>query len=143
LLDLDSFSIVKPLIFKAILGLSRESGLHPRCCALPRLRKIGQQVTGGGYGDIWRGLVGGQCVCVKIMRIFEDSDVQAVLKVCFSKSFTCFDIYLLGIRSRSSHLAPAVSPKRPSLLRFVLSRQKAVSCRPVDGKRAHHDISKA
>jgi hypothetical protein len=83
LLDLDSFSVVKPLISKSLLRISRESGLHPRCCALSGLQKIGQQVTGGGFGDIWQGLVRGQGVCVKVMRIFEDSDIQVVLKVCF------------------------------------------------------------
>ncbi|KAJ7794222.1 kinase-like domain-containing protein, partial [Mycena leptocephala] len=44
-------------ISKALLRISRESGLHPRCCALSGLQKIGQQVTGGGFGDIWQGLV--------------------------------------------------------------------------------------
>ncbi|KAJ7249440.1 kinase-like domain-containing protein [Mycena rebaudengoi] len=79
-LDLDSFSVVKPLIFKALCSLSRVSGLHPRCFALTELEKVGQQVGGGGFGDIWKGLVGGQIVCVKIMRIFGDHDVQTLLK---------------------------------------------------------------
>ncbi|KAJ7191543.1 kinase-like domain-containing protein [Mycena pura] len=79
-LDLDSFSVVKPLIFKALCSLSRVSGLHPRCFALTELEKLGQQVAGGGVGDIWKGLVGGQTICVKIMRVFQDDDVQALLK---------------------------------------------------------------
>ncbi|KAJ7093746.1 kinase-like domain-containing protein [Mycena epipterygia] len=109
LLDLDSFSVVKPLISKALLRLSRESGLHPRCCTLTGLQKIGQQVTGGGFGDIWRGLVRGQGVSVKIMRIFEDSDVQAVLKefgrealiwrqLCHPNVLPFFGLYYLGER---------------------------------------------
>ncbi|KAF7369136.1 Protein kinase domain-containing protein [Mycena venus] len=80
LLDLVSFSIVRPTIFEALVRLSRASGLHPRCFALSGLQKVGQQVTGGGFGDIWKGLVRGQGVSVKIMRIFEDSDIKAVLK---------------------------------------------------------------
>ncbi|KAJ7300978.1 kinase-like domain-containing protein [Mycena albidolilacea] len=79
-LDLDSFSVVKPLICKALGRLSRVSGLHPHCFALTGLQKIGQQVGGGGFGDIWKGLVRGQSVCVKIMRIFQNDDIQAVLK---------------------------------------------------------------
>ncbi|KAJ7887127.1 hypothetical protein B0H14DRAFT_2242691, partial [Mycena olivaceomarginata] len=37
-------------------------------------------VTGGGSGDICEGLVRKQCVCLKIMRIFEYSNVEMVLK---------------------------------------------------------------
>ncbi|KAJ7829109.1 kinase-like domain-containing protein [Mycena leptocephala] len=79
-LDLDSFSVVKPVICKALLRLSRASGLHPRCFALSDLQKVGQQVAAGGFGDIWKGLVRGQSVCVKVMRIFREDDVRAVLK---------------------------------------------------------------
>ncbi|KAJ7810758.1 kinase-like domain-containing protein [Mycena olivaceomarginata] len=80
LLDLDSFSVVRPLLLQALLRLSRASGLHPRCFVLPELQKIGQQVAAGGFGDIWKGLVCGQTVSVKIMRIFQDSHVEGALK---------------------------------------------------------------
>ncbi|KAJ7678058.1 kinase-like domain-containing protein [Mycena polygramma] len=80
LLDIDSFSVVKPLIFKALLRLSRASGLHPRCFALPKLQKVGDQVAAGGFGDLWKGLVSGKSVSVKIMRVFRNGDVEAVLK---------------------------------------------------------------
>ncbi|KAJ7821966.1 kinase-like domain-containing protein, partial [Mycena leptocephala] len=79
LLDLDSFSFSKPLILKALLRLSRESGLHPRCFVLPEVHKVGNQVAAGGFGDLWKGLVHNINVSVKIMRVFEDSDVQAIL----------------------------------------------------------------
>ncbi|KAJ7828964.1 hypothetical protein B0H13DRAFT_2213778, partial [Mycena leptocephala] len=79
-LDLDLFSVVKPVICKALLRLCRASGLHPRCFALTGLQKVGQQVAAGGFGDIWKGLVRGRSVCVKIMRLFQDGDIQAVLK---------------------------------------------------------------
>ncbi|KAJ7821983.1 kinase-like domain-containing protein, partial [Mycena leptocephala] len=79
LLDLDSFSFSKPLILKALLRLSRESGLHPRCFVLPELHKVGNQVAAGGFGDLWKGLVCDVSVSVKIMRVFEDSDVQSIL----------------------------------------------------------------
>jgi hypothetical protein len=45
---------------------------------------VGQQVAAGGFGDIWKGLVGGRSVCVKIMRLFREADIQAVVKVYFS-----------------------------------------------------------
>ncbi|KAK7026355.1 kinase domain-containing protein [Favolaschia claudopus] len=76
LLDLELLSEIRPLLFKLMLRLSRTSGLYPRCFSLTGLQKIGKQVAGGGYGDIWRGLLRGQRVCIKMMRIFQKDDIQ-------------------------------------------------------------------
>ncbi|KAJ7873737.1 hypothetical protein B0H13DRAFT_1466614, partial [Mycena leptocephala] len=80
LLDLlQDVSNIMPLILKALLRLSRESDLHPRCFVLPELHKVGNQVAAGGSGDLWKGLVREVTISVRIMRVFEDSDVQAIL----------------------------------------------------------------
>ncbi|KAJ7883532.1 kinase-like domain-containing protein [Mycena olivaceomarginata] len=144
LLDLDFFAVVRPLIFQALLQLSRASGLHPRCLVLSELQKVGPQVTGGGFGDIWKGLIRGQSVCVKIMRIFEDSNVQALLKefgreaviwrqLCHPNVLPFFGIYYL--EQRLCLIAPwmdnghimkflaaknPTNPKRLSLVTFGL-----------------------
>ncbi|KAJ7852007.1 kinase-like domain-containing protein [Mycena leptocephala] len=70
----------RPLISKALLRLSGACGFHPTCFTLSGLEKIGQQVAGGAFGDIWKGLVGGQTVAVKSMRQFKEDDVKASLK---------------------------------------------------------------
>ncbi|KAK7026357.1 kinase-like domain-containing protein, partial [Favolaschia claudopus] len=80
LLDLESFSVIRPFLFKAMRRLSRASYLYPRCFTLTGLHKVGTQVAGGGYGDIWKGLVRGQSVCVKMLRIFQDSDIAMAVK---------------------------------------------------------------
>ncbi|KAK7026369.1 kinase domain-containing protein [Favolaschia claudopus] len=80
LLDLESFSIIRPMLFKAMWRLSRASNLYPRCFTLTGLHKVGTQMAGGGYGDIWKGLVRGQSVCVKMLRIFQESDIAMALK---------------------------------------------------------------
>ncbi|KAJ6618142.1 kinase-like domain-containing protein [Mycena sp. CBHHK59/15] len=80
LLDLEPSLGHRNLLFKALIRLSRASGLHPRCFAVSGLQKVGQQVAGGAFGDIWKGLVRGQSVSVKIMRVFQEDDVKAVLK---------------------------------------------------------------
>jgi hypothetical protein len=84
---------------KALLRLSRASGLHPTCFTLSGLEKVGQQVAAGAFGDIFKGLVENQCVSVKVMRLFKDADVQAALKVwCFRALwFSLINIYS-GIR---------------------------------------------
>ncbi|KAJ7489298.1 hypothetical protein FB451DRAFT_1125592, partial [Mycena latifolia] len=79
-LDCDGFSVVRSSIFKALLRLSRASGLHPKCFPLSGLQKVGQQVAGGGFGDIWKGLINGQTVAVKMMRIFQDRKIESALK---------------------------------------------------------------
>ncbi|KAJ7490906.1 kinase-like domain-containing protein [Mycena latifolia] len=80
LLDYDGFTAVRPLLFKALLRLSRASGLHPTCFPLVSLQKVGKQVTGGAFSDLWKGLVRGQSVSVKIMRLFQDEEIQCALK---------------------------------------------------------------
>ncbi|KAJ7108595.1 kinase-like domain-containing protein [Mycena epipterygia] len=80
LLDLFPDSRDRPLFYKALLRLCRASDLHPTCFALSGLQRLGQQVAGGGFGDIWKSLLHGQSVSVKVMRLFEDADVKALLK---------------------------------------------------------------
>ncbi|KAK7026364.1 kinase-like domain-containing protein [Favolaschia claudopus] len=80
LLDIQLLSGIQPFLFKAMLRLSRASGLYPRCFTLTGLQKIGKQVAGGGYGDIWKGLLRGQSVCIKMMRIFQKDDIQIAIK---------------------------------------------------------------
>ncbi|KAJ7235050.1 kinase-like domain-containing protein, partial [Mycena rebaudengoi] len=79
LLDYD-FPASRPSLFKALIRLSRASGLHPRCFPLTELQKVGKQVAAGGFGDIWKGLVRGQHVSVKVMRIFQQDDIEVVVK---------------------------------------------------------------
>ncbi|KAF7354911.1 DH domain-containing protein [Mycena sanguinolenta] len=65
---------------KALVRLSGQSGILPGTCFTLEVKKVGQQVAGGGFGDIWKGLVGGQTVAVKSMRQFKDEDVKASMK---------------------------------------------------------------
>ncbi|KAF7374886.1 LsmAD domain-containing protein [Mycena sanguinolenta] len=84
LLDLPDLRVKAPLskaVFsKVLLRLSGACGLHPTCFTIDGLEKMGRQVAGGGFGDIWKGSVGGQIVAVKSMRQFADDDVKASLK---------------------------------------------------------------
>ncbi|KAF7354912.1 Protein kinase domain-containing protein [Mycena sanguinolenta] len=80
LLDSSHELTPRALFSKALLRLSDKCGLHPTCFTLTGLKKMGQQVAGGGFGDIWKGMVGGQTVAVKSMRQFAEDDVKASLK---------------------------------------------------------------
>ncbi|KAJ6551302.1 kinase-like domain-containing protein [Mycena capillaripes] len=131
LLDLDAFSVVKPLILKALLRLSRDSGLHPRCFSLSGFQKLGKQVAAGGFGDIWKGLVRGQDVSVKIMRMFEDSDVEDILKqfgreaviwrqLCHPNVLPFFGLYRLELESRLCLVSPWM--ENGNIMKFVAKK---------------------
>ncbi|KAF9260005.1 hypothetical protein L218DRAFT_932993 [Marasmius fiardii PR-910] len=64
-----------------MISLCRRSGRHPQCLTIRGVEKLGQYPVGGGaFGDVWRGKVGEQLVCLKVIRAFETSDVQQILK---------------------------------------------------------------
>ncbi|KAF8206954.1 kinase-like domain-containing protein [Mycena galopus ATCC 62051] len=82
-LDLFPESRDSPLLSRSLLRLSEKSQLHPACFPLADVRADGYAVAGGGFGDIYLGLVRGQTVAVKRMRAFE-ADADAV-KVAVKK----------------------------------------------------------
>ncbi|THU78618.1 kinase-like protein, partial [Dendrothele bispora CBS 962.96] len=72
---------LKSKIFHAIIRLSNKSGLYPNCLALDDVTKVGDHpVAAGGFGEIWKGLIGGRIVCLKVVKIYGNSDVQKLLK---------------------------------------------------------------
>ncbi|KAJ6561955.1 kinase-like domain-containing protein, partial [Mycena capillaripes] len=66
-------------LFKALIRLSGDSQLYPRCFPLVGLEHE-SLVAGGTFGDVYTGLLRGQTVAVKMMRVFEQSDIDALLK---------------------------------------------------------------
>ncbi|KAJ7765080.1 hypothetical protein DFH07DRAFT_811344 [Mycena maculata] len=71
---------IRPVILKALLRLSTKAERHPRCFVLSDLELIGNPVAAGSCGDVWKGLVHGETVSVKVMRVFEETDSEALLK---------------------------------------------------------------
>ncbi|KAF9254437.1 kinase-like protein [Marasmius fiardii PR-910] len=68
-------------IFKLMIRLSRNSGLHPQCLTIWGVEKLGDDPVGGGaFGDVWQGRIGQQLVCLKVVRAFRRSDIQLILK---------------------------------------------------------------
>jgi hypothetical protein len=79
-LDLNIENMSRRRLFKALIRLSTESKLYPRCFPLIGLEQE-RLVAGGSYGDVYKGLLCGQTVAMKMMRVFETSDVEALQKV--------------------------------------------------------------
>ncbi|KAG7089180.1 hypothetical protein E1B28_010882 [Marasmius oreades] len=72
---------LRSCIFNLMIRLSRKSGLHPQCLTIRGVEKQGSSPVGGGaFGDVWKGRIGQQLVCLKVLRAFETSDVKQILK---------------------------------------------------------------
>ncbi|KAL0566847.1 hypothetical protein V5O48_015152 [Marasmius crinis-equi] len=69
-------------IFKTMIRLSRNSRLHPNCLTIQAVERLGDYPeAGGAYGDVWKGRVGGNLVCLKMIRAFSSHEVEQVLRV--------------------------------------------------------------
>ncbi|KAJ6487044.1 kinase-like domain-containing protein, partial [Mycena sanguinolenta] len=79
LLDYESSSIGRRRLLAALRRLSRVSGLHPRCYALPDL-ELGKHVAGGSFSDVYEGSLKGQDLAVKVIRAFNDTEVEAAVQ---------------------------------------------------------------
>ena len=69
----------------ALIKLSRTSGLFPECMVLKGIELVGKAaMDGGSYGDIWKGMLGSQGVAVKVLKIYQKSDKDKLLRVSYS-----------------------------------------------------------
>jgi hypothetical protein len=59
----------KRRLFKALIKLSSNSGLHPQCCMLTGL-ELGEHLAGGSFSDIYKGSHLSQDLDIKMMRVF-------------------------------------------------------------------------
>jgi hypothetical protein len=55
---------------------------------LKDIEKVGEYaVTSGGFGDVWKALLAGQMIAVKVLKVYQKSDLIQLLKVNFG--FSC------------------------------------------------------
>ena len=76
---------------RALIRLSRETGLYPECLALKGVEIQGDAVGGGGFADIFKGQLEDQKIAVKMLRVYEKSDMHKLLKVML-KSVICINV---------------------------------------------------
>ncbi|KAH7925390.1 kinase-like protein [Leucogyrophana mollusca] len=85
LLDILPLGGIRPALVRAIIKLSRNSGLYPECLVLRNLDTRGlNPVCGGSFGDICKGTLAGHAVAIKILRVFDTPAVESLIKA-FSK----------------------------------------------------------
>ncbi|KAF9256685.1 kinase-like protein, partial [Marasmius fiardii PR-910] len=68
-------------ILHAMLRLSECSSLYPQSFVVENVKKLGDRPIGtGNFGYVWKGRVGKQTVALKIVRQYQTSDIQDLLK---------------------------------------------------------------
>jgi len=65
----------------ALLKLSEKPGLYPECLMLRGVQRLGNPVAAGTFGDVWKGVARDVCVAIKVLRVYERTDVDKHLKV--------------------------------------------------------------
>jgi len=84
-LDFPLDSLHKPRHVKALLELSRASGRYPECLVLGGVEMGEFPVASGSYGDVYRGRWQNTDVAVKVMKVYQRSDLDKLLKVLFNR----------------------------------------------------------
>ncbi|KAL0563919.1 Receptor-interacting serine/threonine-protein kinase 1, partial [Marasmius crinis-equi] len=98
----DISSEMRSSVFTAMLRLSKNSGLHPQCLAIQNVKKFGEYpIDAGGFGEVWKGVIGdsSEHVCLKVVKIYRDSDVEQLSKEYLREA-------ILWRQMKHSHLLP-------------------------------------
>lgn len=80
----------------ALLRLAKKNRLYPEVLLKDSVTLEGEDaVASGHFGDVWKGRYEGQKVAVKVLKLYEQSDVKKHLKASSSRQY-CFCV-LMGI----------------------------------------------
>ena len=74
----------KPRHIKTLITLSKASGLVPECLILKGIEVEEDPVAGGGFGDVYKGRFRTQDIALKVLKVYQKSDVQKLLRVTVS-----------------------------------------------------------
>lgn len=78
----------------ALYKLCKASLLYPHCYALKDI-VFGARKDCGAFSDVYIGHHGEQDLCLKVVRLSQKSDVEALLKVRWDLYFYCLQSILL------------------------------------------------
>lgn len=112
---------LKKCIVHLLIKLSRASGLYPRSLVLEGVTRNDYPVARGGYGEVHRGEFQGREVAVKVLKIYKNSDMGALLKVVqLSSPAHAFWTMPSDVLVWSCHMAAARSSQYLTVLRCEL-----------------------
>ncbi|KAJ8077655.1 Rho guanine nucleotide exchange factor [Marasmius tenuissimus] len=74
----------------AVLHLSRQSEMYPKCPRINNVEKLGSYpVASGGFGDVWKGRIADEIVCLKVVKVYLASDVKQLLREYMQEASVC------------------------------------------------------
>lgn len=80
-------------VLSTLLRLSRRTNTYPSRFSLTHITLEGQQpVAHGSFGEIYRGHLRDQTVCLKVLRTYKPSDASSLNKVSPDATYTLFMI---------------------------------------------------
>jgi serine/threonine protein kinase len=47
------------------------------------VQRLGNAVAAGSFGDVWKGIIRGESVAIKVLRIYAATETEKYLKVSF------------------------------------------------------------
>lgn len=107
-----------------LVELSRSSRRHLRCLTVPSLDRVGQYpIAAGSFGDVWKGNARGQSVSIKVVKVYQESEIDALLMVPRFLVHRENTDRSSGLLCRGTDLEPSQPPEPPAVLRHLLSRQ--------------------
>ncbi|KZP02198.1 kinase-like protein, partial [Athelia psychrophila] len=65
---------------KALIKLSEHSQRYPGCLLLEDITISKKPVQGGSFGEVFKGEMAGCVIAVKVLRVYEDSEMSKLLK---------------------------------------------------------------
>ena len=71
----------KPRHVKTLVKLSKNSALFPDCLVLKDIEYDGFPVEGGGFGDVYKGRLGGLKIAIKVLKVYKKTDLDKLRKV--------------------------------------------------------------
>jgi len=71
---------------KILVKLSRTSACYPDCLVLKGINITGDPVAQGGFGDVYKGWLGGQDLAIKVLRVKQRSNINMAK---LRKQFSC------------------------------------------------------
>lgn len=74
----------KRLHVSSLVRLAKYSGLYPECLRLDGVKMSDRPVAAGSFGDVYKGTLRGQAIAVKMVKLYEKSDVVRLLRVSSS-----------------------------------------------------------
>ena len=80
-MDIDISPEYKHRHMTALIKLSKASGLVPKCLVLEGIEVDDKPIASGGFGDVYKGRYRGQEMALKVLKVYQKSDIQKRLKV--------------------------------------------------------------